>query len=71
MRGALQAKSLRLPPSISGVRWSSSIARLRLWRRERAIDHLEQIERFQREHRRLASLGTRDPDSRRQWIRRF
>lgn len=71
MRGALQAKSVRLPPSIPGVRWSALIARLQQSRRARTVDHLEQTERFRREHQRLVSLGKRDPDSSRQWIRRF
>jgi hypothetical protein len=71
MRGALQAKSVRLPPSFPSIRWSSLITRLRQKRRERAIHQLEQIERFQREHARRSSLGQCGPDATRQWIRRF
>lgn len=71
MRGVLQAKSVRLLPSTPGVRWSPLIAQLRQWRRARTIESFEQTERFRRERQRLASLGKRDLDSRRQWIRRF
>ncbi len=71
MRGALQAKSVHLAPSLPGIQWSSLIARQRHGRRVRALDQFVQLERFQREQRRQASLGQLSPDPSRQWIRRF
>jgi hypothetical protein len=71
MRGALQARSAQLPDSMPGAHWSSRIVRLRRWRKDPAIAHLEQIERFERERERLAQFGGRGTESRRQWIRRF
>jgi hypothetical protein len=71
MRGGLEARSVRLQASNPGVRWSSLIAPLRRGRPIHTIDQLEQIERLQRDHRRLASLGKHTPDATRQWIRRF
>ena len=71
MRGAPQAKSIRLPPSLPSVQWSSLITRQQQRRRARTLDHLEQIKRLQREHRRQSSLGKGGLESSHQWIRRF
>jgi hypothetical protein len=70
MRGALQARTARLPNTSSGLRWSSKITFTRGKRRPR-IDELEKLERFRREQRRSAQLGETTLDPRREWIRRF
>jgi hypothetical protein len=71
MRGALQARSSRLPGSMPGLGWSVRIPVLRRPRRRPTPERLEAIAHIHRQRQIALREGMRSLDLGRQWLRRL